>query len=123
MATILLVEDEQAIRQLYQTALELAGFTVVTAPDGQAGVAAALSLHPDLIMTDLMMPYQNGFAMMEEIRQDAWGKTVKVIYMTNFNEPASVYGDITLAPHEFIIKVHTDIKDIIKLVRTTLAGT
>lgn len=123
MATILLVEDEIALRQLYQTALEIAGFTVVTAADGRAGVEAALSLHPDLIMTDLMMPYLNGFAMMQEIRQDDWGKTARVIYMTNFNEPATVYEGITLKPHEFIIKIHTDIKAVIALVRTTVADT
>jgi len=120
MSKILLVEDDPAIRSLYQTALEMAQFNVLTAENGQTGVTIALKEKPALILADLMMPEMNGHEMVELIRQDDWGKNAKVIFLTNLSDPENVYHSIKLKPEEFIIKAHTDVKDVVNAVRTAV---
>lgn len=120
MSKILLVEDDPAIRSLYQTALEMAQFTVLIAENGKTGASTALSEKPDLILADLMMPEMNGHEMIEVIRQDDWGKNVKVIFLTNFSDPENVFNSIKLKPEEFIVKAHTDVKDVVNAVRTAV---
>ena len=67
-ATILLVEDEELLRAGVQEMLELHGFKVITAPDGQQALAC-LAAHPvDLVITDLVMPQMNGIDFVHQLR-------------------------------------------------------
>jgi len=115
--TILLVEDDSLIQKLYQTALQQAGFSVIVAAHGKEGISLALEHHPDLILADLMMPEMNGHDMVTKIREDEWGKNAKVIFLTNYSDPENVYHSVKLKPEEFIVKAHTDVKDVINAVR------
>ncbi len=119
-ATVLIVEDDASIQALYKDALEFSGLNVVIAKNGTEGVTLALELHPDLILADLMMPEMNGHQMMEKIRLDSWGRKAKVIFLTNFSDPETVFHSIKLNPEEFIVKAHTDVKDVVNKVRTAI---
>lgn len=66
--TILVVEDEISIATLLQYNLEMAGFQVVTAHDGQEGLDKAVSLQPDLILLDLMLPRLDGMEVCKKLR-------------------------------------------------------
>lgn len=117
---ILLVEDDEALRTLYQTTLEMNGLTVVVAHNGEEGIVSALSNHPDLIVADLLMPKMDGLTMMKKIREDAWGKTAKVIFLTNLTDPESVFHSFELKPEEYIVKIHTDIKEVVNKIRSAM---
>jgi len=67
--TILIVDDDTDIRELIQIALEEWGYQVVSAADGNAGVALALTDRPDLVILDMMMPRVSGFAVLQRLRQ------------------------------------------------------
>jgi two-component system phosphate regulon response regulator PhoB len=86
MPQIAIIEDDQAIAQMYRFKFEAEGFTVETAENGKRGLALAESMTPDIILLDLMMPEMTGDKMLELMRKTAWGKDIKVIILTNVGE-------------------------------------
>jgi CheY-like chemotaxis protein len=67
-ATILLVEDEELLRAGVQEMLEIQGYKVITAPDGQQALACLAAEAIDLIITDLVMPQMNGIDFVQQLR-------------------------------------------------------
>jgi DNA-binding response OmpR family regulator len=67
--TILVVDDDADIRIALQTFLQRAGYRVVTAADGNAGLAVAEREAPDLLIVDLMMPHQSGLLVVERLKR------------------------------------------------------
>lgn len=86
MKKIAIVEDDTAISQMYRFKFEALGYTVETAENGKLGVDLALSMKPDVILLDLMMPEMTGDQTLEILRKDPWGKNVKVLILTNMGE-------------------------------------
>lgn len=117
---VLVTDDDENIRALYTEALTASGIEVITATNGKEAVVMALTQHPDVILMDILMPEVNGHEAMKQIRSDTWGKTARVIYLTNLTEPENVVEAFEQKPEEYIIKVHTDVKEVINKVRTAL---
>lgn len=115
---ILIVEDDESIRDMYALALEQVGFEVLTAANGSEGVATALAQHPAAILMDIMMPLMNGHQAVHEIRKDRWGKDAKIIYLTNMSDAENVVIAVEHGTEKYIIKANTSIKDVVNLVRT-----
>lgn len=93
MPKIAIIEDDQAISQMYRFKFEADGFTVETAENGKLGLDLAESMKPDMILLDLMMPEMTGDEMLALLRATDWGKNIKVIILTNMGEqeiPAKV---------------------------------
>lgn len=86
MAKIAIIEDDQAISQMYRFKFEAEGYTVETAGNGKLGLELAEKMKPDIILLDLMMPEMNGDEMLELLRKTDWGKSIKVIVLTNMGE-------------------------------------
>ncbi len=118
--TVLIIEDDRNIRDMYTDALSGAGFTVYKAENGKDGIALALSHHPKVILVDIMMPGMNGHKVVNEIRKDTWGKNANIIYLTNMSDAENVVQAVAQKPEEYIIKSNTSIKEIINIVRTAL---
>jgi DNA-binding response OmpR family regulator len=83
---ILVVEDDSSLRRILCDRLSAEKYHVIEASDGHAGLSEALLKHPDLILLDMMLPMTDGLSVLEELRKDIWGKTVKVIVMTNLKK-------------------------------------
>ena len=81
-ARILVVDDEPAIRLLCRVNLQADGFQVREAPDGAAAVQVAREWLPELILLDVMMPGEDGFAVAERIRDDPGLAGVRVMFLT-----------------------------------------
>lgn len=83
---ILIVEDDSSLLNVLHDKFILEGFDVLLAENGEIGLASALSLHPDLILLDIVMPKMDGMTMMKKLREtDEWGKNVPVILLTNLS--------------------------------------
>lgn len=92
--SIAIIEDDQAISQMYRFKFEAEGFDVQTAENGRLGLELVEKMRPEIILLDLMMPEMTGDKMLEKLRQKPWGKDVKVIILTNVGEhevPRTVY--------------------------------
>ncbi len=86
MVKIVIVEDEQAIAEMYRFKLQQAGYEVRFALNGEEGLALSKEFRPDLILLDLMMPKMSGEEMLKQLRASDWGKDVKVIILTNVTD-------------------------------------
>ena len=118
----MVIDDEQELRDALSTALTEAGYEVILAEDGNAGIHKALIFHPDLILLDIMMPIKNGHETLHELRRDAWGKNVPVLLLTNFDDATNITTSVGLKGDDYIIKSQTDLKSIVKKVKQFLAG-
>ncbi len=77
---ILVIDDNAEITSVIQQLLDIEGYRVATARDGDDGYSAYLDFKPDLVITDIQMPRKNGFELMKEIRMH--DPDIKTIYMT-----------------------------------------
>ena len=69
IGTVLVVEDDAAIRRGIADSLRFAGYGVLEAADGVAGLSTALSAAPDLVLLDVLMPKRDGFEVLGELRR------------------------------------------------------
>lgn len=83
---ILVVEDDESMRELLRLHLEHAGYEVVVADDGIAAGYAVLASAPDLIVCDVDMPNMDGFQLIEALRADAAIPRMPVIFLTSVEE-------------------------------------
>lgn len=122
MPKIAIIEDDQAISQMYRFKFEAEGYTVETAGNGKLGLELAETMKPDIILLDLMMPEMNGDEMLALLRKTDWGKGIKVIVLTNMGEqeiPPTVKG---LGVSGVILKADMTPRQVAELVKKQLAG-
>jgi DNA-binding response OmpR family regulator len=82
MPRVLIVEDDAKIRDIMKWILEKSGFEVSVAVDGPAGLAAAVSSPPDVVLLDLMLPQMSGFDVLEQIRARELTKHLPVVIVS-----------------------------------------
>ena len=119
-ATVLIVEDDENIRELYSDAFGIAGIHVLKASNGKEGVDLALKHHPDAILMDIMMPEMNGHVAVSHIRRDPWGKSAKVIFLTNMSDAENVVHAVEEGTEEYIIKANATVKEVVNRTRTAM---
>ena len=117
---VLLVEDDTNIRELYAMALIKAGIGIMMAQDGDQGVRMALKEHPALVLLDIDMPIMNGYDAAARIREDVWGKTVPIIFLTNRDDPRDQAHASIAMPERYIVKANTGVKEVVAQVLAAL---
>ncbi len=120
MAKIAIVEDDQAISQMYRIKFEAEGFEVETAENGKLGLALSETMKPDIILLDLMMPEMRGDEMLAALRKTAWGKNIKVVILTNMGEQEVPEDVKKLGVSAVILKADMTPRQVAELVKTTL---
>lgn len=118
--SILIVEDEHALRKALAQKFSLEDFVVCEAANGEEGLAAALAQHPDIILLDLLMPVMDGQTMLEKLRQDTWGAHALVVVLTNMNEADMVEKAARVHAFHYLVKSDWKLEDIVKLVKDKL---
>ena len=118
--TILIVEDDHAICEMYRMKLSLVGYTVFTAGDGQVGLEACEEYKPDLILLDLKMPIMNGDQMLEQLRKTDWGANIRVIILTNISRDEAPHSLRLLSVDRYIVKAHYTPAQVVDIVKEVL---
>lgn len=88
---ILAVDDEKHIVRLVQANLDRAGYQVVTAFDGKEALQKVAEENPDLIVLDVMMPYMDGFEVLQNLRRNPSTRDIPVIMLTAKAQDADVF--------------------------------
>lgn len=104
MKTILLIEDNAPIRENTAELLEMAGYGVQTAENGQLGVAQALAIRPDLVLCDIMMPVLDGYGVLQIFNQNPKLAGVPFIFLTAKTERADLRRGMTLGADDYLTK-------------------
>lgn len=120
-AKIAIIEDDQAISQMYRIKFETEGYTVETAENGKLGLALSESMKPDIILLDLMMPEMNGDEMLQALRKTTWGKSIKVVILTNMGEQEIPEDVKQLGVSAVILKADMTPRQVAELIKQELA--
>jgi PAS/PAC sensor hybrid histidine kinase len=120
MAKILLVEDDQSLREIYGIRLTAEGYEIVPAGDGEEALAVAVRERPDLIISDVMMPKISGFDMLDILRSTPETKDIKVIMMTALSSDDQRERGERLGADRFLVKSQVGIEDVVNAVHEVL---
>jgi DNA-binding response OmpR family regulator len=102
METILIVEDDPAMLRGLKDNFEFKGYRVVTAPDGEEGLNAALNEKPDLIILDIMLPKINGYEVCRLIRKE--NLDMPIIMLTAKGEESDIVLGLNLGADDYVTK-------------------
>jgi DNA-binding response OmpR family regulator len=118
---VAIIEDDQAISQMYRFKFEAEGYDVQTAENGRLGLELAENMKPDIILLDLMMPEMTGDEMLEKLRKTPWGKNIKVIILTNMGEQEIPDSVRQQGVSDVILKADMTPRQVAELVKKHLA--
>ncbi len=125
---ILIVDDEQAILDMYKTTFERAGFDVQTADNGKQGYGLAKSFAPQVLLLDLSLADleeeggMSGEELLQELRVQEWGKDMKVIILTNTDRDNAPDSLTNLNISRYIVKVDETPNQVVELVQEVLGA-
>jgi DNA-binding response OmpR family regulator len=114
---ILLVEDDDALANVYITRLQAEGFDVRRVNNGEEALATALSYHPDLIVLDVMMPKVSGFDVLDILRNTPETANLKIIMLTALSQPSDQERAESLGVDDYLVKSQVVIADVIERIR------
>ena len=114
---IAVIEDEPAINEMYRMKLALEGFEVITAFNGEEGLALVKKHKPDLILLDIKMPVMSGDEMLEKLRSTDWGAKIRVVILTNISRDEAPHNLRLLHVDRYIVKAHYTPSQVVTLVR------
>jgi CheY-like chemotaxis protein len=116
----MLVEDDNNLREIYEARLAAEGYTIVSAQDGEAALALAAKEHPDLVITDVMMPKISGFEMLDILRNTEALRDVKVIMLTALGQAEDNARANSLGADRYLVKSQVTLEDIVKATHEVL---
>ncbi|HVX24450.1 MAG TPA: response regulator [Candidatus Saccharimonadales bacterium] len=117
---IVVVEDNTSLSEIYKTRLELIGYQVFAAYDGNQALAVIEHELPDLVLLDLMVPKVAGDQILEIMRGSDWGKNIKVYVISNLNEADAPAGLRNYGISGYVVKANLSNDDLDKLVDSIL---
>lgn len=115
-----IVEDEESLVDVLRDKLEQSGFSVISAKNGEEGLDLALESKPDLILLDIVMPKMDGITMLNKLREDEWGKDVKVILLTNLSDPEYITKALKGQAYDFLVKSDWKLDEVIEKINSVL---
>ena len=104
MVSILIIDDEEDIRELLKYNLKKEGYLVEVAENGEIGLALMKELKPDLIILDVMMPGMDGIEVCERIKADAQYQDILICFLTARNEDYSQIAGLDAGADDYIAK-------------------
>ena len=120
MSKIMLVEDDNSLREIYSIRLTAEGYVIVSAGDGEEALAMAVKERPDLIISDVMMPKISGFDMLDILRSTPETKDIKVIMMTALSSEDQRERGEHLGADRYLVKSQVGIEDVVNVVHEVL---
>jgi DNA-binding response OmpR family regulator len=119
--SILLVDDDLTLREMYSERLKAEGFTVDMAKDGEEALQKATDTKPNIILLDIMMPKMNGLDVLKKLREQDSTKDIPVIVLTALIQDREKMESITRGADDYIVKSETMPGDVIQKVQGVLA--
>jgi CheY-like chemotaxis protein len=120
--TVLVIEDNQDIREGTKEILQLAGYTVYTAENGKKGVELVHQQLPDIIICDIMMPELDGFGVLYLLHKNEETADIPFIFMTAKAERADLRKGMEMGADDYLTKPFTDI-ELLNAIETRLQKT
>lgn len=120
--SVLIIEDEIILQDVYKLVLSMQGFQVHTANNGSEGIGMLKQHKPDVILLDIFMPVMDGIEFLQTVDLRAY-PGLKIIVYTNLSDSNVQAQMLELGAHKFVLKSTMNPQDLISMVRECLADT
>ena len=120
MSKVLLVEDDNNLREIYEARLAAEGYDIITAQNGEEALVVAKQNHPDLIISDVMMPRISGFEMLDILRNTDELRATKVIMLTALGQAEDQARAGKLGADKYLVKSQVTLEDIVNSAKELL---
>lgn len=117
---VLLIDDDEALANVFSTALKKEGFETILAHTGEDGLHKAETEQPNLILLDQVLPDTQGNQVLQTLKSKDTTKNIPVIILSNFSQEELVKQAISEGAHEYIFKFQIDTKDLVGKVKNLL---
>jgi CheY-like chemotaxis protein len=107
---VLLVEDDLAIAEMYAVRLRLEGFFVELVRDVDSALKSLAARRPDIVLLDILLPGQDGFALLEESLRSE--DPPPVVIVSNYSAPEMVNKGLKLGAHKYLVKSRLDLNEL-----------
>lgn len=111
---VLFVEDDPEFAEMYRMSLEVQGYAVAVASDGQSGLEMIRAGRPDLVFLDMRMPGMTGLDVLRELRADPATADIPAVVLTNYDEPAMMQEAYRLGALQWMVKVDTTPRTLVE---------
>lgn len=120
LKTVLVVDDDEALRLVLSEALRAEGVKTLEAQNGVNGLEIALEKHPDFILLDIMMPEMGGEEMLQKLRADEWGENVPVFVLTQLESMDKITDMMTAKIDGYFVKSSLSVDSMVKDIKKKL---
>ena len=110
---ILLIDDDEALKTIFQSSLQKAGFEVVTAPDGKTGLERTKTEKPDFVLLDQILPDMKGNEILATLKEDVDTKGIPVAMLSNYGQSELVQDAINHGAVDYILKYQVEPQDLV----------
>jgi len=120
MKKILIIEDEEVLSNILKEKLQIEGYDVFVAKDGVEGLSLMREIRPDLILLDILMPRQDGFGVLEDMKKEKELADIAVIIISNSGQPVEIERALKLGAKDYLVKAEFDPQEVVSKVRKFL---
>ena len=122
MAKVLVVDDEDSVREIYKREFTNNGLDVVTAADGEEGLLKAGEEIPDLILLDIMLPKMSGIDVLKALKENPLTKSIPTLLLTNLGEESIIKEGFELGADGYLLKVSYTPAQVVEESRKFITG-
>lgn len=119
---ILVVDDEDSVREIYRHEFTNSGYDVVAAADGEEGLLKAGEEVPQIILMDIMMPKMSGIEVLRALKENELTKNIPVLLLTNLGEETIIKEGFELGADGYLLKVSYTPAQVVEEVNKFLEG-
>ena len=118
--TILIVENEKILREVYSKKLSQAGFKTICAGNPQEALFFSRTEKPDIILLDILWQRENGLAILENLRNNAETSKIKVVAFSNFDDMATKKEAKELGAEDYLLKTDFTPNELVEKIKIYL---
>ncbi|MBM4177241.1 response regulator [Candidatus Gribaldobacteria bacterium] len=120
MVKILIIEDEDTLREMYQRKFSQEGFSALSASFEEEAFKVLENCQPDLILLDILLPRGNGIEILKRLKSSPLTQKIKVVAFSNLDDPKTKQRALELGAEKYLIKTNYTPKEIIKEIKNIL---
>lgn len=117
---LLIIEDDDLIRDLYKRQLDLADFETHAYSNGKEGIEAARANHFDMVLLDVMLPHMNGIEILKVLKGDPKTKEMPVLFLSNLGQETVINEGVSLGAIGYLVKVSLTPNQLVEEVKKRL---
>ena len=119
---VLVVDDEDSVREIYRHEFLNSGYTVVVAADGEEGLLKAGEEQPDIMLLDIMLPKMSGIEVLRALKENELTKKIPVLLLTNLGEETIIKEGFELGADGYLLKVSYTPSQVVEEVKKFFEG-